>query len=107
MINFEADSTTAKRRSRVMIGDQLRLLAPGKVRFLITTRAAPANATVSLLSNGGVVRSFPANTDGKPQVIEIDCQRDAYFRIEVRDGTKSMLAMTNPIYVKIANSRVK
>lgn len=106
-LSFEGGLAHGTSRSRVMIGDQLRLLAPGKVRFLITTRAAPANATVSLLSNGGVVRSFPANTDGKPQVIEIDCQRDAYFRIEVRDGTKSMLAMTNPIYVKIANSRVK
>jgi hypothetical protein len=88
-----------------MIGDQLRLLAPGKVRFLITTQAAPANATVSLISNGAVVRSFPANADGNPQIIEMDCQHDAYFRLEVRDRTKSMLALTNPIYIKIRPSR--
>jgi hypothetical protein len=90
-----------------MIGDQLRLLAPGKVRFLITTKAAAANATVSLISNGGVVRSFPADPEGKPQVIEIDCQRDSYFRLEVRDRTNAMLALTNPIYIKVANSRTK
>lgn len=101
-LSFEGELANGTSRSRAMIGDQLRLLAPGKVRFLITARAAPANATVSLISNGGVVRSFPANSDGKPQVIEIDCQHDAYFRLEVRDETKSMLALTNPIYVKIA-----
>ena len=101
-LTFEGELANGTSRSRAMIGDQLRLLAPGKVRFMITTKAAPANATVSLISNGGVVRSFSANTDGKPQVIEIDCQRDAYFRLEVRDGTKSMLALTNPIYVKVA-----
>jgi hypothetical protein len=100
-VNFEAEPATGSTRSRALIGDQLRLLAPGAVRFLITTKAAPAGATVSLISNGEVVRSFPANLDGKPQVIEIDCQHDAYFRVEVRDKAKSMLALSNPIYVKV------
>jgi hypothetical protein len=104
-LSFEGELANGTSRSRAMIGDQLRLLAPGKVRFLITTQAAPANATVSLISNGGVVRSFPANADGNPQIIEMDCQHDAYFRLEVRDGTKSMLALTNPIYIKIRPSR--
>jgi hypothetical protein len=106
-LSFEAGWANGTGRSRAMIGDQLRLLAPGKVRFLITTKAAAANATVSLISNGGVVRSFPADPEGKPQVIEIDCQRDSYFRLEVRDRTNAMLALTNPIYIKVANSRTK
>jgi len=50
-----------------------------------------------------MIRSFPAKTDGQPQVIEIECQHDSYFRLEVRDGTKAMIALTNPIYVKLTS----
>ena len=101
-LNFEAESTRNTRRSRVSIGDEIRLLAPGKVRLIFTTKASPSDATVSLISNGEVIRSFPAKTDGQQQVIEIECQRDSYFRLEVRDGTNVVLALTNPIYIKIS-----
>jgi len=57
-----------------------------------------------LISNGQMIRSFSAKT-GQPQVIEIECRHDSYFRLEVRDGTKAMLALTNPIYVKIGRPR--
>ena len=50
-------------------------------------------------------RSFPAKTNGKPQVIEIECRHDAYFRLEVRDKSKAVPALTNPIYVKIGTGR--
>jgi hypothetical protein len=99
-ISFEAELTTGKRRPRSMIGDEIHLNRPGKIRFLIATEAIPEGATVSLISNGEVIQSFPARTDGKAQVIEIDGRVDSYFRIEVRDGKNIMLALTNPIYVR-------
>jgi len=58
-----------------------------------------------LISNGQVIRRLTSGPDARPQVIEIECQHDSYFRLEVRDGTKAMLALTNPIYVKIGRHR--
>jgi len=62
----------------------------------------PPDATISLISNGQVIRHLLAKTDGP---IETECRRDSYFRLEVRDKTKTMLALTNPIYIKIGRRR--
>ncbi len=105
VVSFEAEATPGQRRARALIGDELRLRAPGTVRFFITTEAAPPDATGSLISNGQVLRSFPAKPDGQPQVLALEIQHDAYFRLEVRDKTKTVLALTNPIYVKIGKDR--
>jgi len=102
-VTFEA--ATNKRYSRFGIGDEMRLSGPATIGFLINAEAAPPNATISLISNGQVIRSLPANTNGQPQVVEIECRQDSYFRLEVRDGTKGLLTLTNPIYVKIGNRR--
>jgi len=104
VLSFEAEPATRKTRSRAAIGDQVRLLVPGKVRFFVKVKSAPTDATVSLISNGEVIRRFDAKPDGEPQVIEIDCRRDAYFRLEVRARTNVMLVLTNPIYIKIAET---
>ncbi|MCA1591939.1 MAG: CehA/McbA family metallohydrolase [Acidobacteria bacterium] len=105
VVSFEAEAARGKRRPRSLIGDEIRLNAPGTVRFFINTEAVSPDATVSLISNGQVIRNFPARTDGQPQVFEIECAHDAYFRLEVRDKTKAVLALTNPIYVKIGTGR--
>jgi hypothetical protein len=106
VVTFEAEAT-GERHLRWNIGDEVHLSAPDTVRFVVTIQDAPPDATISLISNGKVIRSLPAKTDGQPQVIAIDCQHDSYFRLEVRDGTKTMLALTNPIYVKIGRGRSK
>ncbi|MBA3514979.1 MAG: PHP domain-containing protein [Pyrinomonadaceae bacterium] len=105
IVSFEAEAATSKRHSRWTIGDDIRLSAPGTIRFFIKTEAVSLGATISLISNGQMIRSFPAKTDGQPQVIEIECPHDSYFRLEVRDKTKRVLALTNPIYVKIGAGR--
>jgi predicted metal-dependent phosphoesterase TrpH len=99
VITFEA--ATNKLRSRLSIGDEIRLSAPDTVRFFVNAEAAPPDATILLISNGQVVRSFSAKTDVQPQIIEIECRHDSYFRLEVRDETKAMIALTNPIYVRL------
>jgi hypothetical protein len=100
-IMFEAEAVRLRHRPRAIIGDEIHLNEPGKIRFLITTEATPDRATVSLISNGEVIKNFPARTDGQPQVVEIDCRDNSYFRIEVRDAKNTMLALTNPIYVRL------
>ncbi|MGI9165888.1 MAG: CehA/McbA family metallohydrolase [Pyrinomonadaceae bacterium] len=103
VVTFEASPN--KRHSRFGIGDEMRLSGPAPIRFFINAEAAPADATISLISNGQVVRTFSDRTAAKPQVIEIECQHDSYFRLEVRDNTRALLALTNPIYVKIGRGR--
>jgi hypothetical protein len=100
VITFEAELAIGKLRARLNIGDEVQLRAPETIRFRISTEAVPPGATVSLISNGRVLRSFSARSDNQPEVIEIDCQQDSYFRLEVRDQTKTVLALTNPIYFK-------
>jgi hypothetical protein len=98
VITFEAELATGK--ARLNIGDEVQLRAPETIRFRISTEAVPPGATVSLISNGRVLRSFSVKTDNQPEVIEVDSQQDSYFRLEVRDQTKTVLALTNPIYFK-------
>lgn len=105
VVSFEAEVATGKSQRRWIAGDEIHLNAPGKIRFLFSIKATRSGATVSLISNGETVRNFPANQTGERQVIEIECERDSYFRIEVRDATKAMLALTNPIYVRIGRHR--
>jgi hypothetical protein len=99
VINLEAEVATSKLRTRFTIGDEIHLRAPGTIRFRIATEAVPTDATISLISNGRVVHSFSAGASW--QVIEIRCEQDSYFRVEIRDQTKSVLALTNPIYIKV------
>jgi len=102
-VSFEAEVANGKRPSRWIVGDEIWLNAPGSLRFFITTRTAAPGATVSLISNGQIIRNFPAKNDGQPQVIELECPHDSYFRLEVRDAAKVMIALTNPIYVRIGS----
>ena len=104
-IDFEAEATASKRRARSMIGDELRLRAPATIKLFITTEAASQDATISLISHGQVIRRLSTAPDARPQAVEVECRRDSYFRLEVRDKTGAMLALTNPIYVKIATGR--
>lgn len=60
----------------------------------------PVDSVVSLISNGGVLlKETIANTYytfSKDFLVE----KDAYFRIEIRNPAGKMLALTNPIYLK-------
>ncbi len=105
VVSFEAEAALGKRRLRRMIGDEMRLNAPARVKFFLTTADAPLDSMMSLISNGTIIRRLNNAPDGRQQVLEIECRRDSYFRLEVRDKTGTMLALTNPIYVKIGKGR--
>jgi hypothetical protein len=99
VLNFEAETTRSKTRWR--IGDEIHLSAPTTIRFLISATSIPG-AAISLVSNGQVLRSLSTTSTIQPQVIEIECRSNSYYRLEVRDAAKAMLALTNPIFVKIS-----
>ncbi|MEP6637085.1 MAG: CehA/McbA family metallohydrolase [Acidobacteriota bacterium] len=105
LVNFEAEVSGSKHGSRLLSGDEIRLNAPGKLRFFISTGGNQSDATGTLISNGEVIRSFPTRAYSEPQLIEIDCRQNSYFRLEIRDKTKNVLALTNPIYVTVGKGR--
>jgi hypothetical protein len=96
-ISFEA-RTAKNPRLRWQVGDRVSLNAPQMISFQITAEGVAPDATISLISNGSVIRHFLAVATSP---IEIECREDTYYRLEARDKTKSMLALTNPIYIKV------
>ncbi len=104
ILDFEAE-IIGKRPTRWMIGDELHLRTPTTVRFLVSLRATPPGATISLVSGGQAIGKLSLKSDGRRQVIDVECRKDSYYRLEVRDKAKAMLALTNPIYVKIEDRR--
>lgn len=105
VVSFEAQARGGKRAPSSLPGDEIRLGAPGTLRFFVTVRDAPSGATVSLISDGRVIRNVPGGADGEQRQIEIECERDGYYRLEVRGPSGSMLALTNPIYVGVRARR--
>ncbi len=103
LVTFEGELQNGKPREQFNIGDEIHLNAPTTIRFLVSVKTVPPDAVISLISNGQVVRSFGVPIDSKPQTIEIECNQNSYFRLEIRDSTKKVLALTNPIYVKVGS----
>ena len=106
-VDFEAAAGELGSRSsagaRSGPGEEIRLRAKGALVFFVNVRRAPAGANVSLVSRGQSVRNWPADT--LAEVFEVECERDGYYRLEVRDSAGKMLALTNPVYVKVGARR--
>jgi hypothetical protein len=60
---------------------------------------------ISVISGGRVIRTLTGRPEGLTEVFEVECERDGYYRLEVRDRAGAMLALTNPIYVKVGTRR--
>jgi hypothetical protein len=85
-------------------GEEIRLSRPGPVVFFVNARNTSIGANVSLISGGKVLRTFPPQAQFT-EVFEVECERDGYYRLEVRDRDGKMFALTNPIYVKVGTRR--
>jgi hypothetical protein len=103
-IDFEAAAGEIGSRSapgaRSGAGEEIHLRAPGSVVFFV--KVGGESGAASLVSDGRVVRTL---TGGLTEVFEVECERDGYYRLEVRDKAGAMLALTNPIYVKVGKRR--
>jgi hypothetical protein len=89
-------------------GEEVRLRAPGRVAFYVNLGEAiggEAVATVSVVSDGRVIRTFNSRPHSLTEIFEVECERDGYYRLEVRDRAGAMLALTNPIYVRVGARR--
>ena len=96
-ITFEA--RTPEGRTAYSIGDTIRLRKSHRVVFKIAAAEVSNSATITLISQGQVIRTLSTD-NGKAQFVKVDPTGHAYFRLELRDQSGRMLAMTNPIYVE-------
>jgi hypothetical protein len=107
-VDFEAAAgeigSPAATGPRKGAGEEIRLSRPGTLAFFVKVSGVPAGATLSLISDGQAVRTF-AVLAKFTEVFEVDCRRDGYYRLEVRDKAGAMLAITNPVYVKVEGRR--
>ncbi|HEX7317223.1 MAG TPA: CehA/McbA family metallohydrolase [Pyrinomonadaceae bacterium] len=107
LVSFEAWARGGVGDARSLPGDEMRLAAPGTLLFFVGVRDTPPGATASLVTQAGVSRTVPFDSgpNAVPTKIEVECERDGYYRLEVRDKSGAMLALTNPIYVKVGARR--
>jgi hypothetical protein len=84
-------------------GEELRLRAPGPL--VLYVHVGESVGAVSVVSSGRVIRTLTGRPEGLTEVFEVECERDGYYRLEVRDRAGAMLALTNPIYVKVGTRR--
>ena len=96
-ITFEAQ--TMGDPQTYSIGDVIRLTKSHRIRFKIAASQLPGPATIFLISGGQIIRTVSPEV-GNYQYVEVDSERNSYFRLEVRDQKGQMLALTNPIYTE-------
>lgn len=83
------------------IGDVIRAGGDRRINFKIGAANLTSPAVISLISDGKVVQRLQTRADGSSQDVQLNISRDTYFRIEVRDQSGTMLALTNPIYARL------
>ncbi len=86
--------------SRIDIGDAGASLN-GKIRLDCKTKHFPVGANVSLISNGQILQKDVIENAEYIFDKSFSVEKDSYFRLEARDATGSMLALTNPIFVSV------
>jgi hypothetical protein len=108
VVSFEAWARGGARgRRRALPGDEVRMKGPGTLLLFVGVLDAPEGASASLVKDGEVLRGVPFDDypNAAPTKVEVECGRDGYYRLEVRDARGKMLALTNPVYVRVGRRR--
>ena len=61
----------------------------------------PEGAIASVISNGQILFREPIKKSENSFSKIFNIEKDSYFRLEIRDADRKMLALTNPIYAQI------
>ncbi len=95
-LNFTGTSSG----SRARIGDTLSV-SPGKeAKFNFSGAGFPVGATVALVSRGTTLQKITLDKPDFVSTFVAKPKGGEYFRLEIRDSMKKMLAFTNPIYTR-------
>jgi len=105
VVTFEA--RTSRSSIAHVIGDVVRVRNDQLIKFKIGVSGLRSPATIALISDGKVVQRLRSIAEGSSQDVELKVSHNTYFRIEVRDESGTMLALTNPIYFRIQSKPEK
>jgi hypothetical protein len=83
------------------IGELIQLKKPDRVHFRFCAESLPSRSNISFISNGQRIRSLSSDEGRACESLDIDYNQNSYFRIEIRDPSNAMIAMTNPIYIEL------
>jgi hypothetical protein len=95
----------ADHNRRYLAGDVMKLRRPSRLRFNIDLTGLDQAANIFLISDGRAVNSFQS-VFRRTINLDADADHSTYFRLEVRDRSGNMLALTNPIYVEMVTTMV-
>jgi len=95
----------ADHNRRYLAGDVMKLRRPSRLRFNIDLTGLDQAANIFLISDGRTVNSFQS-VFRRTINLDADADHSTYFRLEVRDRSGNMLALTNPIYVEMVTAMV-
>lgn len=95
VVTFEAATDDRK----YSIGDVIPIAGSHRILFKLGVSALTQPATIFLISDGKIVRTFQSPTAGNSEYIDLNVDHSTYFRLEIRDHNGDMLALTNPIFV--------
>ncbi len=98
--NFNLEFSALNQRKRLNIGETAQV-SNKTIRLDIKAENFPEGAVMSVISNGQTLFREPIDQSGNTFSKVFDVEKDSYFRLEIRDADRKMLALTNPIYAQV------
>ncbi len=98
--DFNLEFSAMNQGKRLNIGETAQV-SDKTIRLDIKAENFPAGAIASLISNGRTLFSEAIKQSENSFSKVFDVEKDSYFRLEIRDADKKMLALTNPIYAQV------
>jgi hypothetical protein len=95
ILEFSASSGA----KRLNTGDTAQV-SDKKIRLDCKAKNFSVGASISLISNNQVLQTDKIENAEYVLAKTFDVEKDSYFRLEVRDSNGTMLAFTNPIFVR-------
>lgn len=99
-ITNQPDRTISLSARKVTIGGEATVPQGKKIAFTITAENFPEGSKLKLISDGKLLGDHIVNSKTFSLSPEFEFAANTYFRIEIRDISNKMLAMSNPIFIK-------
>jgi hypothetical protein len=98
--DFNLEFSALNAGKRINIGE-LAEVSDKTIRLDMNSQNFPEGAIASVISNGQILFREPVKQSENSFSKIFNIEKDSYFRLEIRDADRKMLALTNPIYAQI------
>ena len=97
--NYRLEFTALDGKKRLNLGET-GAISNQEVKLILESRNFPADSSVRVISNGKIIHEGKAVANSYKFEMPVEVDSNTYFRVEIRDSTNKMLALTNPIYFR-------